>query len=1632
MSKNIPFQIVLKVCLTLCLFWCNEMTYSQYWMQKGGGATIDEAADVAMDPSDNAYSVGYFTGFGSFGPTFLNATGSTDILITKTLNNGSFAWAKKAGGPGSDKAEAVVVDASGNVFVTGYFTGTATFGTTSITSNGLQDIFVAKYNTSGTLQWVVEAGGSASDFGFGIDVNSAGDIFITGSFKGTATFSGHSVTSANLTSDIFVAKLNASGVFQWVESGTGNYPNLGRSLGTDDFGNVYVTGQFSDTLTFDQTHNNQSQNIVFLVKFDSTGTEKWFTTLGGAISNVATDMAVDAAGNCFLTGDFDGILSVYDIATGVASSISSTYPKTIFTAKYDSAGMWQQKRAFGSNNAITSQSIAVDATGNYYIGGHFECDFTEFSDTYGDANFLSMGDEDVFVSKIDANGTWNYSRHIGGVSIDRCYGVGVSSTGEIHAVGSFENSLNVPVSSSFSPSNVQFWTPSGCATNNGYCGDLSYGSYRTMSAQGNKDMFILNGFDVNREPLDYFMRSGSSCVRDIPDLCISNCVDTIFACEQANLSVNAGICVSITPSLTYVWSNGSSSTSSVASTTGYHSVTVTHGSGCFSWTDSIYVVIHLKPAKPHISDGKHFNTQDVVTTDVQLCSPDTTLLTGGGFGINDSIWWSGGALTGNVYDSTVIVSTTGTYTFTVKNEHGCIESNNVLVKENLPLPPFNLQIEAKDTLEVCFPDAFTIQLYDSISNPSAAANCLSNNVFTVFSTWQSVPTLPYLTFCDTYGYFDADSSGTFTIYDTTVRFNYCYRDTHTVSKTVFVEVNPKPIVQPFPLYLSGNTILCPGGSTDLHATGGPNYTWFGPGVSGSRDSTVSVIYAGQYTVQSTQLDTNSYGCVGQFSISNTIQVTLKPQPTITASDYVICPNSSVTLTSSSSAGNAWEGPNGPVAGGSTVTVTDPGQYFTVVNDADSCGLVSNTITLYQYTTPKLIAVGDTVLCPGASTLLTIQANSGATVTWNAPLSGTNPVQVITSPGTYSCSIVSCNITTTASITIHAGNPAAQIVPQGVLCADSSVVLEGPPGMVSYTWMPNNDTTQNITVTDSGTYTLSIVDAQGCAGTSPPFTISKIDVNSDLLNTSLGYCHGDQIELFADTNQSPNGTYYWLPGGQTTPSIVVSQPGSYSLNVSDTNGCLSIGDPFIVNESDSSTTVLQVGDSVICERDTVWLNPVIQGFTSYVWMPGNISVMNYPVTETGTYALVATDSSGCVTRSDSFSVLVNDAPISGISSNGVLCADSSLVIEGIPGLTSYQWLPGNQTTPNITITQPGLYELIVTDTNGCTSVPYPYLVNQITVPVAITNSFFGFCEGDSLTLTGNPGMASYLWMPSGDTGISYTQNNSGQVSLSVVDTNGCKAMTGPVQITQSSLTTSISVNGKDTICEGDTALLSANNTLFNSYQWNPGNEQTQEISVYESGVYWMVAIDSAGCITTSDSIQVVVVENDLPIPTVNVDSIVCVNTPVMYAADGGGETVYWYKSLNGSPVHIGDTLVTTIETNSSYYLQTIAAPCASAFNHVVILAEECEEPEVSNVFSPNGDGINDGWGIEIMGATCYEVEIYNRWGLLIYTLESNGQYWDGTIEKSGMEAPDGTYYYILNYCDHRNVPYSQRGYITLAR
>jgi len=222
---------------------------------------------------------------------------TTSAVLTAQVPQ--WQWAKQAGGISGDWGRDISVDANGNSYVTGCFKETATFGAFTLTSSGGYDVFVAKLDADGNWQWAKQAGGSGNNYGYGISVDANGNSYVTGRFEGTATFGADTLTSSGFL-DVFVAKLDADGNWQWAKQAGGSNNDMGYSISVDANGNSYVTGIFQGTATFGAFTLTSSGSYiydVFVAKLDTGGNWQWVKQAGGGSNDYGYSISGDANGN---------------------------------------------------------------------------------------------------------------------------------------------------------------------------------------------------------------------------------------------------------------------------------------------------------------------------------------------------------------------------------------------------------------------------------------------------------------------------------------------------------------------------------------------------------------------------------------------------------------------------------------------------------------------------------------------------------------------------------------------------------------------------------------------------------------------------------------------------------------------------------------------------------------------------------------------------------------------------------------------------------------------------------------------------------------------------------------------------------------------------------------------------------------------------------------------------------------------------------------------------------------------------------------------------------------------------------------------------------------------------------------
>jgi len=315
-----------------CISSSSSSSSQTYFALTFGGTTSDIGYGITVDSSGNSYITGYFSGTVDFGGGNVTSAGGYDIFVLKLNSSGTFQWVNIFGGTTSDIGYDITVDSSGNSYITGSFEGTVDFGGGNVTSAGTNDIFVLKLNSSGTFQWVNTYGGTSFDLGYDITVDSSGNSYIIGYFQGTVDFGGGNVTSAG-SYDIFVLKLNSSGTFQWVNTYGGTSGDIGIGITVDSSGNSYITGYFSGTVDFGGGNVTSAGSLdIFVLKLNSSGTFQWVNTFGGTSIDIGYDITVDSSGNSYITGYFYGTV---DFGAG---NVTSAGTNDIFVLKLNSSG----------------------------------------------------------------------------------------------------------------------------------------------------------------------------------------------------------------------------------------------------------------------------------------------------------------------------------------------------------------------------------------------------------------------------------------------------------------------------------------------------------------------------------------------------------------------------------------------------------------------------------------------------------------------------------------------------------------------------------------------------------------------------------------------------------------------------------------------------------------------------------------------------------------------------------------------------------------------------------------------------------------------------------------------------------------------------------------------------------------------------------------------------------------------------------------------------------------------------------------------------------------------------------------------------------------------------------------------
>ncbi len=1213
---------------------------------------------------------------------------------------------------------------------------------------------------------------------------------------------------------------------------------------------------------------------------------------------------------------------------------------------------------------------------------------------------------------------------------------------------------------------------------------------------------------------------------------------TITATGPTTFCSGDSVTLTSSSGTSYLWSNGKTSQSIIAKSSGNYTVKVTNANGCQSASSIATVVtVNSLPSAPTITTNG-----------------PTIFCKGGNVKLTSSpgllYFWTNGMTTQNI-----TVDSAGIYRVMVKNANGCQSPLSAGLDVFVNYPPPAPTITPGGLTTFCDGDSVIL------ASSSGSTYLWSNGL-----TSQSI---------------NVKTSGEFTV--SVTGLNGCQSSP---SDTTVVTVNALPVTPT--ITARGPTVFCQGGNVTLISSNGAGYLWS----NGTTSDTTNVNESGPYSVKIF----NANGCMSAWSVAKIVTVNSLPlTPVITASSSTtFCEGGSVTLTSSGSGNYLW-------SNGSTdpnINVTKAGNYFVQIKDINGCQSSTSDTTVVKVNTLPVVNTGSNISIPnGTNTTLTATVTGTAPFTYLWTPSAELVNDTMKDPTTINLSnttiftLKATSISTSCSsqgyVTVSITGGPLTTTPSATpvkVCAGTNVQLKalagGGSGTYSYNWtslpagftsilanpivnplvnttyyinvsdgfniansqvlvtvnpLPviptitadslttfceggsvrltsnagtgnlwsNGDTMSSIIVTNSGHYTVKVTNSFGCqsdSSTTTVVTVNSIPTTPIITpNGSTTFCKGDSVTLIS----SKAYKYLWSTG-DTTNSINIDTSNSYFVKVTNLSGCQSANSvPTIVTVNQLPTTPdINVEGSInFCEGDSVILTSS-EG-NSYIWSNGE-TTKNINITKTGSYFVQVTNTNGCLSDTSLHKNVTVDnlpaVPVILASGSTNICEGDSVKLTSSEGIRNL-WST-NDTTSSIYVTNTGNYTVRITNLNGCQSKlssPLKVTVNEIpTTPTITSGGPTTFCEGDSVKLTSSYGNF-YLWSDS-DTTESIIATKSGNYYVKVKNANGCiSGSSVEVTITVNALpfVPTITADGTTTFCYGDSVGLIS--STGSSYLWSNGST-SPSINITLSGNYTVKITDINGCQSLSSQPEIVTVN---PLPAVKItssDSSLCINDLRLLTAnpaggtfkviDGPGivegnnlsasntggitlvysysngcsnkdsqliivnpiplanagpnqdltfvfqtnleaelilpETGYWSLSSGTgliSDIHSPSTFVSDLSLGDNSFLWKVQNGHCEADTTVHIIVHDLFVP---SVITPNGDGKNDYFKLS-EGIGQVELIIIDKWGNEEYSNNNYSNNWDGK-NNQGMELPNDTYFYLLKFSNGR----VKKGYILIKR
>ena len=870
-----------------------------------------------------------------------------------------------------------------------------------------------------------------------------------------------------------------------------------------------------------------------------------------------------------------------------------------------------------------------------------------------------------------------------------------------------------------------------------------------------------------------------------------------------------------------------------------------------------------------------------------------------------------------------------------------------------------------------------------------------------------------------------------------------------------------------------SSVTLTGAGTPLGSTA----NWLG-GVTSPTTFTTTAGAPGTYTLVVTH-PTSGCTSTSTVAVSSSTDV---PQATVNAiTNSITCTNSvvaiGVTLSNTDPVSYTWTGPG--IAGTNntaSTTATVAGTYsVTITNTISNCQSVFNVVVPTNTNNPVTAAnSSNTITC--STTNITVSATPTGTnygYAWSGPgtiTNGTTANPGVNVGGTYTVTITDningCIGTGTVNVATNTVIPTMTLTPSSLTttCANPTTTLLATSSAdpdVNYVWTApatgslNNTTINNPVANGSGVFTVQVTNTvSGCVSATETVTITA-DANVPTLNATAS---NTTICSNQTTTLSITGadTYTWSTL-ETATTITVSPSTTTTYSVSGTNtltGCSNITN-VTVNVTPTPTVNVSASAITICEGNTTTLT--FTGATNY-------TVTNPSQTTTGTIVLTPTvqttytivgESSNCASTTQTITIDVNALPILA-TSNATTCAGVATTLSAT-GADTYNWQPTGATTNTTSVSPTTNTTYTVTGTNtvtGCTSTitTADITVNQLP-NITVSANPNTTCTNGTVNLnaatTGTTAITNYTWTLGN--GVDNTNQNQGSITFPAsglttgtytytvvaTDANGCVSLQATTTLDIID-TPNANFDLSDlSICQNENGTISINTPQTGvTYDWNINGQavtNTNPLTVPSTitsaaGTYTVNVIAGIGTCTNTAANTLTV--NALPtVALVNSITSACVNTAAQLDVAGPNST-YTYNWTNGSNTATGPNLNVNPLTQATAGSYTVTATDVNGCVNRTIGAIDAQEciTEVPEIFTPNGDGKNDGFMIKnIENFPDNKLKIFNRWGNLVYQKNGYLNEFEGfanTGDQVGKsKLPSGTYYVILDYGDEKTETYN---------